>query len=232
MKPIVILGAMDEEIQRLKDETEIKTTTPWAYTNIIEGKLKGKDVVIAKCGVGKVLSSILAQHCIERFNPSALLFTGVGGALNPKLEIGDIVVAKETIQHDMDARAVGFERGLIPFTEYRIIPTDEKLRSLALSIKIPGIKIFEGRILSGDQFITHENPHRDVLVNELKGDLTEMEGAAVGLVCAIHKVPHLIVRSVSDKADSASTVDFWEFMKGAAERSKKLILAILEGGLA
>lgn len=228
MKPIVILGAMDEEVQRLKDETEVKSTTAWGYTQIIEGTLKGKSVVIAKCGVGKVLSSILAQHCIEKYQPQALLFTGVGGALNPNLEIGDIVVAKETMQHDMDASAVGFERGLVPFTDYRIISTDEKLRKLALSIKISGINIVEGRILSGDQFITHENPNRKILVEDLKGDLTEMEGAAVGLVCTIHKIPHLIVRSVSDKADHGSTVDFWEFMKGAAERSKKLILQMLE----
>jgi len=153
-RPICIIGAMDSEIDEFLKHSKVLNEVAWSEFTFKEAKLLDKNVVIVKSGVGKVFAAMVCERLIDDFNPRAIIFTGVGGALNKELEIGDVVVSRDCIQHDLDAEALGFPRGEIPFTEHRIFLADEYLRKYALLTEIEGKKIIEGRILTGDQFIT------------------------------------------------------------------------------
>ncbi|HIG93923.1 TPA: 5'-methylthioadenosine/adenosylhomocysteine nucleosidase [Candidatus Woesearchaeota archaeon] len=221
---IGIIGAMDEEIvmykEHLVDRKEVTYKTLMFYT----GKLQGKEVIVVKSGVGKVFAAMTCQYLIDRFNVNIVLFTGVGGSLNPILNIGDVVVSRDSAHHDFNATALGFPRGNISYTQYRFFKADTKLVELALKTKIGKHKIIAGRILTGDQFLTHkEKQEYRYLTEELKGDCVEMEGAAVAQVCVINEIPHLIVRTVSDKADGTAVQDYNQFFPIVANNSFKIV---------
>jgi 5'-methylthioadenosine/S-adenosylhomocysteine nucleosidase len=178
--------------------------------------------------VGKVSAAMVCEKLIDEYHPRAIIFTGVAGALNQDLEIGDIVVSRDCIQHDLDGQALGFARGTIPYTAYRVFVASEQLRKFALSATLGGRKIVEGRILTGDQFLTHkEASNHKYLVEELQGDVIEMEGGAIAQVCTLTKTPFLIVRTVSDKADRTAVADFYTFLPIVAKNSFAIIGTIL-----
>ncbi|MDO8627985.1 MAG: 5'-methylthioadenosine/adenosylhomocysteine nucleosidase, partial [Candidatus Diapherotrites archaeon] len=190
---------------------------------------RGKKVVIAKSGVGKVFSAMICQKLIDKYNISNIIFTGVAGSLNSSLEIGDVVVSTDSCHHDLDAQALGFKRGQIPYTDLRFFKAEEKLVELALTAKIPGHKILAGRILTGEQFITHKvKQEKKKIFEELEGMCIEMEGASVAQVCNVNSIPHIIIRSISDKSDSNSVADFDKFKFVVAENSYKIVEHILE----
>jgi len=138
-------------------------------------------------------------------------------------------VSRDCIQHDLDAEALGFPRGEIPFTEYRVFSADEILRSYALLTKIRGKKILEGRILTGDQFITKkEMKDHKYLIEELKGDAIEMEGGSIAQVCTINKIPFLIIRTISDRVNGDSVQDFNKFAGVVAKNSFEVVSSIIK----
>ncbi len=138
-------------------------------------------------------------------------------------------MSKDCIQHDIDVQALGFSRGTIPYTEYRVFTADERLRKRALSAKLEHNKIVEGRILTGDQFLTKkETADHKYLIEELKGDAIEMEGGAIAQVCTLNRIPFLIVRTVSDKADGTAVEDFNRFLPVVAKNSFNIVKTILE----
>jgi len=185
-QPICIIGAMDTEIDEFQEHAQVSNEIAWSEFIFREAKLLDKNIVIVKSGIGKVYAAMVCERLIDEFNPRAVIFTGVGGALNKELNIGDVVVSRDCIQHDLDAEALGFPRGEIPFTEHRIFSADRVLRTYALSTTIEGKKIIEGRILTGDQFITKkEMKDHKYLIDELKGDAIEMEGGAIAQVCSL-----------------------------------------------
>lgn len=197
---IVIIGALDNEIVALLKNLSESKQTRFGSTIFHEGKLWDKDVIITKSGVGKVSAAMITQKLIDEFNPQAFIMTGSCGALKDELKIGDIVVSRDAMQHDVDVTALGYKKGEIPQADSSIFPADEKLIQLALETKIKGIKIVPGRILSGDQFYTKEQTlERTYLFDELQGDVQEMEGAALAQVCATNKVPFVILRIVDSE---------------------------------
>mgnify|MGYP001584314572 FL=1 len=217
---IGIIGAMDDEIKMYKEHLTNMKEVHYKTLTFYTGKLQGKDVVVVKSGVGKVFAAMICQYLIDRFNVTTVLFTGVGGSLNPTLEIGDVVVSRDSVHHDFDAIALGFPRGNIAYTQYRFFKADTRLIELALKAKVGEHKVIAGRILTGDQFLTHkEKQEHTYLVEELKGDCVEMEGAAVAQVCVINEIPHLIVRTVSDKADGTAVEDYNTFTPIVAHNS-------------
>ena len=133
--PIGIIGAMDDEIEmyleHIKDAEEIK----WKIFTFYRGKLNGKEVVLVKSGVGKVFAAMVAQRLIDEFNVSRILFTGVGGSLNPELKIGDVVVSTDSAHHDFDAQELGFKRGQISYTDYRFFEASEDLYDILRGLK-------------------------------------------------------------------------------------------------
>ena len=227
MGKIGIIGAMSEELELYLSELKNSIQSEISTYIFFSGKLAGKSVVIVKCGAGKVNASVCSQILIQGFEVDSIIFTGVAGALNPDLEIMDLVISRDCMHHDMDAEALGFEKGQIPFTDFKLFKTSEKLKKEGLgAAKKLGLRAIEGRILTGDQFIT-EKEKTDHLRKNFNGDCVDMESAAVAQVCQLNKVPCVIIRSISDKANHSAHIDFAEFAKTASKNSFKIVKEII-----
>lgn len=224
---IGIMGAMDEEIQSYLVELRTKHQTKISELIYYQGTLSGKSVVVVKSGAGKVNASICTQQLISEFNVDKIIFTGVAGAINPLLNILDIVISKDCIQHDMDAGQLGFKKGQIPFSEMiSFVALPELIELASAAAKTLGLKAIKGRILTGDQFITDKAKAR-TLIEEFKGDCVDMESAAVAQVCFMNAIPYLAIRSISDKADHSASIDFNDFLKQASKNSFLLVKEII-----
>jgi adenosylhomocysteine nucleosidase/adenosylhomocysteine/aminodeoxyfutalosine nucleosidase len=225
---IVILGAMDSEISEFLGRLEERETSHWNGFERHHGRLAGHDVLVSKCGVGKVMAAMVTQKLIDEFAPRALIFTGLAGSINPAIDIGDTVIASDLVQHDMDVAELGFARGQIPFSHWRFLETDAGLLEYARSFHPARGKAVLGRICTGDQFITHrEMASHAYLTEELAGDVVEMEGASVAQVCRVNGLAFLVARTVSDRADGSALVNFEEFLPVASHNSLDFVLHVL-----
>ncbi len=228
---IGIIGAMAEELEQLLGTlSEPETVQRGAYT-LHQGVLEGKPVLIAQCGIGKVNAAALAQIFVLD-GASHVIFTGVAGGVAPGLNVGDIVVSRDALQHDADVRALGYALGEVP-GEPLSWPADETLQAAALGaaqalpeVGSAEVKVVSGRVLSGDQFIADAAKVK-FLYETFGGACAEMEGAAVAQVCSRAGVPFVIIRSLSDSADGGAEVDFRSFTPLAARRAKAVVLAML-----
>jgi len=220
---IGIVGAMKEEIELLHKHVQQTRSFTKAGITYVEGTLHGRQVLFCKSGVGKVNAAVCTQLLIDA-GADCVLFTGVAGAVNPDLRIGDIVVSSTCLQHDMDCTPLGFERGQIPYQAVWEYQADEQLIGLAMAAcdrLFPGRSV-RGKILSGDQFIASRETVR-LLHEELGGACTEMEGAALAQVCAMNGTPFVVIRAMSDKADGSAHVNFPEFTVEASINSHRII---------
>ncbi|TCM99175.1 adenosylhomocysteine nucleosidase [Paenibacillus sp. BK033] len=220
---IGIIGAMVEEIELLHQNVNVTNSVTKAGITYYEGQLHGKTVVFCKSGVGKVNAAVCTQILID-LGVDSVLFTGVAGALDPRLNIGDIVVSSSCVQHDMDVTPLGFAKGVIPYQERSEFAADERLVKLATEASE---RLFEGRslvgkVLSGDQFIASRDTVRELYEN-MQGACAEMEGASVAHVCDLNEVPFVVIRSMSDKADGSAHVNYAEFTVTAANNSYAII---------
>lgn len=227
---IGIIGAMNEEIIELQSVMENISEEKIGNLVFFRGRLKGKNVILVEGGIGKVNAAICATLMKSHFNVDTLLFTGVAGGVNSKINIGDIVVGTDLVEHDFDTTAFGYELGQIPrMAEYRF-KADERLRNIAYTVAVEAFgkeRVWEGRIISGDQFVA--SPEKIKWLREtFDGYCTEMEGAAVAHVCYVFNLPFLVIRAISDKADDDAKVDYPEFVKLAAKNSKTIIEGILD----
>ncbi|MEX1030660.1 MAG: 5'-methylthioadenosine/adenosylhomocysteine nucleosidase [Paenibacillaceae bacterium] len=221
---IGIMGAMAEEVKLIEHDMKQPTITIIAGMSFYEGLLFEVPVVLCKSGVGKVNAAICTQILITKFGVDCVLFTGVAGALDPELNIGDIVISTDCMQHDVDVRALGFALGVIPYADTSIFVADPELVDIAFesSKLLFGNQIWKGRILSGDQFIADRDKVKQLHL-ELLGSCTEMEGAAVAQACQTNGIPFVIIRSMSDRADGSAQVNFAEFTQLASDNSYRLI---------
>jgi len=225
--PIALMGAMDEEVKLLLDEMEDARSRTVAGITYTRGLLKGLDVVVCRSGVGKVNAAATAQILISEFRARLLIFTGVAGALHPDLEIGDIVISSESMQHDMDASPLGLAPGMIPFQAESIFPADARLVAQAeAACRDEQVRFRTGRILSGDRFVA-DRKEVERLREEFHGLCTEMEGAAVAQVCRMNELPHVIIRSMSDKANGEAPDSFAAFTQVASTTSVAIVAAML-----
>ncbi len=233
---IGVMGALEEEVGRLNTcMTNPKADTVGGRT-YYQGELFGRDAVLVFSRLGKVAAASTATTLIERYKIDALLFIGVAGGVNPELNIGDIVVADELMQHDMDASPL-YPQYEIPLLDLKSFEATPQLRDLALKSaqaflqedwaqvistetqKTFGMhtpKAVTGTILSGDQFVS-ESTKIDALRQSIpSSSCIEMEGAAVAQVCYEHAVPFAVIRAISDKANSDAEVDFLKFIESVA----------------
>jgi adenosylhomocysteine nucleosidase len=218
---------MDVETELYLDRCEIRGSTQRAGLTFHEARWEGHDLVLVKAGVGKVNAALCTQILIDAFDAHAVICTGSAGAVNPALDIGDIVVADDCVQHDLVVDFLGLPRGQVPFTDLRFFPTSPELRRHAEVLSLPDHTIHRGRVLTGDTFVEDEALRRQ-LREDLEGDCVEMEGAAVGQACAVNDVPYLVVRAISDHADGTSDVDFEAFLQAAARSSSQIVLHLLD----
>lgn len=225
---IVILGAMDSEIDEFLSRLENTQQHHWNGYTQHRGELEGVPVVVSKSGVGKVMSAMVTQHLIDRYTPRAVIFTGLAGSLRAHIDIGDTLVAADLVQHDLESAALCVPRGQVPFTDYRFMPAHPTLLELAADYVPVSGRLHRGRICTGDQFITHrEMDSHGYLIEELEGDGVEMEGASVALLCSVNRVPCLVARTISDRADESAAVDFEAFLPQASQNSLEFVRFLL-----
>lgn len=225
---IVILGAMDSEIDEFLSRLENAQQHHWNGYTQHRGELEGQPVLVSKSGVGKVMSAMVTQHLIDRYAPRAVIFTGLAGSLRPHIDIGDTLLAADLVQHDLESAALRLPRGQVPFTKYRFMPAHPTLLELAAGYAPAQGKLHRGRICTGDQFITHrEMDSHAYLIDELEGDGVEMEGASVALVCSVNGVPCLVARTISDRADASAAVSFEAFLPQASRNSLEFVRYLL-----
>ena len=222
-----IIGAMENEIQILKEKMQIDKIEEKASLTFYIGELYNKKVVLVKSGIGKVNAAMCTQILIDIYNVERVINTGVAGALHPELEVGDIVVSTDTLQHDIDASVFGDPRGTIPGMKESIFIADKKLLEIIDQISLTNQKILKGRILTGDQAIGCGET-KTLLHKHFKGYCVEMEGGAIAHVCHLNKIPFLIIRAISDKADEEVEVNYNEFLELAAGNSSFILMNILE----
>ena len=222
---IGIIGAMDQEVAKLKEMMEDVKVTNKASREFFEGKLNGTEVVVVQAGVGKVNAACCTQTLIDAFPVSCVINTGIAGGLLADINIGDVVLATDAVEHDMDAAVFGYAPGQVPSMDTFSFPADEHLRLVAKEScqKVnPDISVYEGRVVTGDQFIS-DKEKKKWLVDTFGGYCTEMEGGAIAHAAYLNKVPYLIVRAISDKADDSAQMDYPTFEKAAIEHSVRLI---------
>ena len=225
MKRIGIIGAMEEEVNQLKEQMQIEETTTVASMEFVKGTLEEKPVVVVRSGIGKVNAAMCTQILADRYDASCIINTGVAGALYQDLNIGDIVLSTDTLQHDMDATGFGYEFGVIPRMETSVFRADEALRKAAEDScrKVnPEIQVFSGRVVSGDQFVS-DGEKKKWLVEKFAGYCTEMEGAAIAQAAYLNHIPFLIIRAISDKADNSAEMDYGEFEAAAITHTVRLM---------
>lgn len=220
---IGIIGAMVEEIELLNQNVHLTNKTEIAGITYYEGILHGVEVVYCKSGVGKVNAAVTTQ-LLFTFDVESVWFTGVAGALDPRLNVGDIVISKSAVQHDMDVTPLGFAKGVIPFQATSEFIADEKLVALATeaaNVLFPNRSLV-GKVLSGDQFIANVDKVKE-LYETFEGLCAEMEGASVAQVCVMNQKPFVVIRSMSDKADGSAEVTYTNFVVEAANNSYAII---------
>ena len=230
MRCIGIIGAMEVEVATLKETLKDVQITRKASMEFYAGVLEGKKVVVVRSGIGKVNAGMCTQILADVFGVEAVINTGIAGSLNNDVNIGDIVLSTDVLHHDMDATGFGYKKGQIPQMEEFSFPADEKLRKLASKVckeVNPEISVFEGRICSGDQFISDKGV-KDAIISEFGGFAVEMEGAAIGQAAYLNHIPFLVVRAISDKADGSANMDYAEFEMAAIEHSVKLTVKMIE----
>ncbi len=222
-----VMGAMPEEIEPIVSRLENVKRHEIAdniYYTAMYGSL---DLVIAYSKIGKVFSALTASTMIEKFGTSKLLFSGVAGAINPELRIGDLIAATKLCQHDLDITAFGHPYGYVPEGKVFVEADPRLLEIASLVAHKEGIKLKRGVVATGDQFVA--SSERKKWIEETFGaDALEMEGASVAVVCDALKVPFLILRAISDAADMEAGFDFDTFLESSAKKSADFIFAILD----
>lgn len=230
MNIIGIIGAMEEEVELLKEKMTDTVIMEKAGMKFVKGTLKGQTAVVVRSGIGKVNAGICTQILADEFQVEAVINTGIAGSLKAEINIGDIVLSTDTMQHDVDAREFGYPLGQIPRMETLTFLADENLRKLAKEVceeVNPDIQVFEGRVASGDQFVA-DRETKEKIIENTQAYCTEMEGAAIGQAAYLNKIPYLVIRAISDKADDSAHVDYPTFERQAIRHTVNLVSSMME----
>lgn len=230
IKRIGIIGAMEEEVEALRQKLEGCEKRTRASMDFYSGRLKGQEAVIVRSGIGKVNAGICTQILADLFQVDAVINTGIAGSLQAKINIGDVVVSTDAVQHDMDATGFGYEPGVIPRMKESFFRADPELVQAACAAcaqAVPQIQIFRGRVVSGDQFVS-DRAVKERLTRRFGGMCTEMEGAAIAQAAYLNGIPFVIIRAISDKADDSASVDYPAFEKQAIANSVALVENFVE----
>ena len=228
MTTTAILSALAEEQQGLLELLQQPQKTSHAGRDFWQGRLHGQPVVLALSRIGKVAAATTSVALIERFRVSRIVFTGVAGGLGEGVQVGDVVVATEFLQHDLDASPI-FPRYEVPLYGQSRFACNKELTALLLqaaragleSLALPATSLLHrGLIASGDRFVSGAREARALRLALQGGGhevlAVEMEGAAVAQVCFDYGVPFAAVRTISDRADDTAHVDFPVFVKDVA----------------
>ena len=231
MTKIGIIGAMELEVEQLKKEMAVKSVVTKAGMDFFEGTLDDVPVVVVRSGIGKVNAALCVHILADVFQVSHVINTGVAGSLNAKLDIGDILISRDALHHDMDTTIFGYQPGEVPQMGFREFRADERMMELAREAceKVnPDIRVMFGRVVSGDQFISSKEV-KERLVALFQGDCAEMEGASIAHGAYLNGLPFVIIRAISDKADDSAEMDYPTFEAAAAKHSAALVKEMIKG---
>lgn len=214
---------MDIEVRSIKALLTDTKTESISGVEFVTGRCGNKEVVVAKCGVGKVFAAICAEAMIMKYHPELIVNVGVAGCLCDNLKIGDIVIACNAVQYDMDTTQLGDPIGMLSDINITYIPADEHISEvLQRSVESVGIDYEKGTIATGDRFVSDDAVKR-IITDTFGAKACEMEGGAIAHVCYVNKVPFGILRAMSDGADNGANMDFTSFTQMAAANSTKVI---------
>lgn len=223
-----IIGAMEQEVELLRDMLEQPTAKVIAGCELIEGAIDGTDVVLVKSGIGKVNAALATTLLLNEFQPDVVLNTGSAGGFGEGLTVGTVVISDDVLHHDVDATVFGYDLGQVPQMPARYA-SDERLIDVAKeAVDAIGKHPYAvGLIASGDVFMN--DPERVALVRSQFPEMiaSEMEAAAIAQVCHQFDVPFVVIRALSDIAGVQSNISFDEFLPLAAKHSTEIVLHVL-----
>lgn len=245
-RTLAVLGAFNQEVTLLEKVLVDPKFREIEGITFASGRIGREPVVVAWTGVGKVNAAMVATLLIEHFKPTQVISSGIAGAVDPNLEPGDIVIARQTAHHDMgfygseSIEPGGVKNRLTGDTNPVFFPADPNLLAtaerVARTIAFDPIshrngerspRVVVGTVVTGDSFVASREKCVE-LAEKLEADAVEMEGAAVAQVCYQRGIGCLVIRSISDKADESAVVDMQKFYALAAKNSAKLVTTILE----
>ena len=230
MDKIGIVVAMQEEreaIEKILENVEVEQV---CNLRIIKGEIKNKECILVECGVGKVNAARATQVIIDKFEVDTIINVGVAGAVNPMLEIGDIVIGKYVLQHDFDITAFGHSKGYITGVGDRINCTDKYNKQVEKIIDESIEKKYQvklGIVATGDIFCT-DIDMKNKIQAKFDADVVDMECAAIGQVAYLNDIPFAVIRSVSDTPNGENAKTFDENLKLASKRSANMLEEMLE----
>ncbi len=224
---IAILGAMAEEVEPLLKKLDKIVRVDYADNTYYKAEYKGAELVIAYSKIGCAFSTLTATVLIEHFECDTLLFSGVAGAINTNLKIGDLIYANKLCKHDLDITAFGHPHGYVPEGKVFIYPNSELIEIAKNVAAKKGLTLQEGTIATGDQFVDSRSK-KEWIKEIFNADALEMEGYSVALVCDALNIPFFILRAISDSADSDASFDFDAFLDESAKVSADFILEMVE----
>lgn len=229
MKTIGIIGAMEEEVINIKSQIDIISAKNIVGLDFYMGKMAGNNVVLVRCGIGKVNAAVCTQVLIDLYAVDYIINVGVAGAISKELEIGDIVISSDVVHHDFDTTVFGDKMGVIPRMDESFFKADEEIIKIALKAveNENNVKAHVGRIASGDQFISSSEA-KNRIWNTFKALCAEMEGAAIAQASYLNKIPFVIIRSISDKAEEGTSVNYEQFFKKSAETASRIVKHMID----
>ena len=226
---IGIIGAMQIEVDYLLEEMQSKKSKTISGIEYISGQMSGREVVVAKCGIGKVFAAMCTQTMILEYKPDVIINTGVSGGMINETNINDVIIAENVVQYDMDTSFLGDVVGMISGIDLVHIPCGQKTAArLDEVMKHMNVNHKLGTIATGDKFISDSNEIKRI--NHLFGAIAfDMESAAVGQVCYVNGIEYGIIRSISDNGNEDAGMDFMQFAKKAAKTSAEAVKKFVEG---
>ncbi len=233
MKKIGIIVAMEEEkeaIEKIMTEVEIQSIYDLRF---LKGKIQGKDCILVKSGIGKVNAARTTQIMIQNFELQGVINLGAGGAINPALKIGDVLIGKKVVQHDFDITAFGHRKGYITGVGEAIYCDENLVEGIEKIIKSAPERSYQiklGVVATGDIFCT-DSWMKDKICGKFNADVVDMECAAIGQVCYLDHIPFIVIRSISDTPNGENASTFDENLKFASKRCANILSIILESNL-
>jgi adenosylhomocysteine nucleosidase len=226
---VAIIGAMEEEVQILREKLEGKVEENIAGSEFSSGKLDGTDVILLKSGIGKVNAAMSTTILLQQFQPDYVINTGSAGGFLQTLNVGDVVISTEVRHHDVDVTAFGYEYGQVPGLPAAFKANDLLVEAATQAVhELINIQVVKGAIATGDSFMS--DPERVEFVRSKLPNLhaVEMEAAAVAQVCHQFNVPFVVIRALSDIAGKESNISFDQFLKKAALHSSELVVSMVK----
>lgn len=224
---IAVMSAMVEELTPLLKKFENYTCKEYANNKYYFAEYKNFEIILAYSKIGKVNAAITASTLIHKYGAEKLLFSGVAGALNSELKIGDLIAATALAQHDLDITAFGHPFGYVPESKIYADSNKELLKIAQNVANSANIDLKTGIIATGDQFVC-DDEKKEWIRNIFKADAVEMEGASVAFVCDSLNIPFFILRAISDGAGAGADFDFDKFLESSSKVSADFIISMLD----